>query len=102
MRPSVRLHAALHCCFVMCVVGSQNAMQSSKVLPPPPAALGAASLWLPGVRANVLCLGRPPLDGVLGDCGGDRGAMLGACGAGVPIADAGGGAAVLGAGCGAA
>jgi hypothetical protein len=91
------LHAALHSCFVMCVVGSQNAMQSFKVLPPPPAALGAASLRLPGVSANVLCLGRPPLEGVLGDCCGDRGAMLGAGGAGVPIADAGGGAGVLGA-----
>ena len=81
----------------MCVVGSQNPMQSSKVLPPPPAALGAASLRLPGVSANVLCLGRPPLEGVLGDCCGDRGAMPGACGAGVPIADAGGDAGVLGA-----
>ena len=102
MRPSVRLHAVLHSCFVMCVVGSQNSMQSFKVLPPPPAALGAPSLRLPGDKANVPCLGRPPLDGVLGDCCDDKGAMLGTGGAGVPIADAGGGAAMLGAGCGGA
>src|SRR5262245_26404603 len=99
MRLSVRLHAALHSCFVMWVVGSQKPMQSFKVLPPPPAALGAASLRLPGDKANVLCRGSPPPAGVLGDCCGDRGAMPGICGAGVPIADEGGGAAVLGAGC---
>ena len=43
----VRLHASRHSAFVMCVAGSQNPMQSAKLLPPPPGALGANSLGLP-------------------------------------------------------
>ena len=90
MRVKERWQAAFHCCFVMCVSRSQKPMQSLKLLPPPPAALGACSLALPGVSANELGLAAPPLDAVAGGCDGDRGAVVGVCGAGVPIAEAGG------------
>ena len=74
-------------------------MQSLKVLPPPPAALGADSLALPGDRARLLCFGAPPpLDKAVGCCG-DNGAIPGICGAGAPIAE-GGVAPAPGAGCG--
>jgi hypothetical protein len=74
-------------------------MQSLKVLPPPPSALGAVSLALPGDKAKVLCFGAPPLEKAVVGCCGDNGAIPGICGAGVPIAE-GGVAPVLGAACG--
>ena len=74
-------------------------MQSLSDLPPPPGALGDASLALPGDKAKLLCFGTPPLDEGAVDCCGDSGAMPGICGAGVPIAE-GGVAPVLGPGCG--
>jgi hypothetical protein len=96
MRFSERWQAAFHSCLVMCVARSQKPMQSLKVLPPPPAALGACSLGLPGESARELGLATPPLDSGAGGCDGDRGAMPWACGAGVPIAEGGDGLAVVG------
>lgn len=70
----------------MCVAASQNPMQSASELPPPPGALGAASLGLaedvPGDRARLLCGGLPPLENCVDSCG-ESGATAGACGAGV-------------------
>jgi hypothetical protein len=75
---SVRLHAASHSRLVMCVAGSQNAIQSFKVRPPPPAVLGASSvgLLLPGVgEASVSDLAGPPLPSGVVVIWGDSGAM---------------------------
>jgi hypothetical protein len=94
MRVKERWQAAFHCCFVMWVSRSQKPMQSLKLLPPPPAALGACSLALPGERANELGLAAPPLDDAAGGCEGDSGAVMDVCGAGVPIAEGGAGVAV--------
>ena len=44
----VRRQAAFHSVLVMCVSRSQKPMQSASDLPPPPGALGANSLGLPG------------------------------------------------------
>jgi hypothetical protein len=61
-------------------------MQSASDLPPPPGTLGAVSLGLaedaPGDKARLLCGGLPPLENCVDSCG-ERGAMAGACGAGV-------------------
>src|SRR5262249_31781281 len=43
----MRRQAARHSALLMCVPLSQNPMQSCKLLPPPPGALGAFSLGLP-------------------------------------------------------
>jgi hypothetical protein len=101
IRLSVRLHAALHSRLVMCVSASQKPMQSLNVLPPPPGALGAFSLGLPGDSAKLFRRGTLPPDEKFEGCCGDNGAMPGAWGAGVPIADDGGVAGVLGVGIGA-
>jgi hypothetical protein len=99
IRAMVRLQAARHSVFVMCVPRSQKAMQSSSVLPPPPGVLAAASLGLSledGVEpplvsgvVDVRLAGVPPLDrGVVvrgSDCGGS-GAREGK---GAPTADEG-------------
>ena len=98
MRLSERWQAAFHSCFVMCVARSQKPMQSLKLLPPPPAALGTCSLGLPGESASELGLAAPPLDDVTGACDGDRGAVVGVCGAGAPIAEGGVGVVVAGGG----
>src|SRR4051812_16338745 len=82
----------------MCVPASQKPIQSLNDLPPPPGALGADSLGLPGDSAKPpLCLGTPPPDNTFDGCCGDSGDMPGTCGAGVPIADEGGAVGVLGA-----
>jgi hypothetical protein len=82
------MQAARHSRLVMWVAGSQNRMQSSSVLPPPPGVLGAASLE-PGESASEPCLAVPPPDKTLGDTCGDKGAMAGTWGAGAPIAEGG-------------
>jgi hypothetical protein len=65
---SVRLHAARHSAFVICVWRSQKFMQSARVLPPPPGVLGAGWLALPrrtpraiaaDFSAAEACLGCP-------------------------------------------
>jgi hypothetical protein len=69
-----RWQAARHSVFVICVSRSHIFMQSAKVLPPPPGALGADSLGLvldgedDGTRVGI-----PPLNGVVVICG-DNGA----------------------------
>jgi hypothetical protein len=71
MRFSMRLHAAFHSPFVICVAGSQKPMQSLKLFPPPPGVLVACSLGLPpvpGERARLLGLAMPPPDGVVAGC----------------------------------
>ena len=87
----LRTHAAFHSAFVMCVSRSQKPMQSARVLPPPPGALGADSLGLaeelPGDSA------RPgwatlEVENCVGSCG-DSGATGGSSGSGSPIADGG-------------
>jgi hypothetical protein len=81
----VRLQATRHSAFVMCVAGSQKLMQSSKVLPPPPGALGADWLGLPedapGDRAMLLAPVpvEPPVENCVGSCG-EFGAIAGALG----------------------
>jgi hypothetical protein len=102
MRLSVRWHAAFHSDFDICVAGSQKPIQSASVLPPPPGALGAASLGLPGDNAKLPppCFGVPPLEEMTGGTGGERGATLGTWGAGVPSAGAGVGAGAAGGGAG--
>src|SRR3954470_11108367 len=67
----------------MCVSRSQKPMQSAKLLPPPPGALGAVSLGLPGDRARPpdRAGGVPPLENCV-DCWEGSGAIPGACGAG--------------------
>ena len=99
MRRSMRSHAPFHSRLVMCVPASQNPMQSLSAFPPPPGALGDASLALPGDKARLLCFGTPPPEDGAVDCCGDSGAIPGICGAGVPIAE-GGVAPVLGVDCG--
>jgi hypothetical protein len=62
MRSMVRRHAAFHSAFDMCVAASQKPMQSAKVLPPPPGALGVAELPdAPGDRARLLWV-VPPVE----------------------------------------
>jgi hypothetical protein len=80
----------------MCDSRSQNLTQSSKVLPPPPGALGAASLGLvlEGDDEGTLVVMLPPVSGVVVICGesgaiGESGVM------GVPIAEEGGGVTVV-------
>ena len=89
----VRLQAARHSAFDMCVAGSQKPMQSAKVLPPPPGALGAYSLGLadeePGDSARLLAPGEPPPVANCVDSCGESGANAGAWGAGAPIMDCG-------------
>jgi hypothetical protein len=67
-------------------------MQSAKVLPPPPGALGADWLGLPdeapGDRAKLLGPVVPPVENCVGSCG-ESGAIAGAWGAGEPTADGG-------------
>src|SRR5581483_8324849 len=79
----VRSQAPRHSIFVMCVAGSQKAMQSARDLPPPPGVLGADSLGLgePGDKARLLDGGLPPVENCVSSCG-ESGAMGGACGAG--------------------
>jgi hypothetical protein len=64
-------------------------MQSASVLPPPPGALGADSLWLPkdelGESARLGC-GVPPEEICVGSCG-DSGGMGASSGMGAAIAD---------------
>ena len=64
-------------------------MQSASVLPPPPGALGADSLWLPedepGESARLGC-GVPPPEICVGSCG-DSGGMGASSGRGAAIAD---------------
>src|SRR4029078_7674053 len=77
----VRLQAARHSAFVMCVAASKKPMQSARLLPPPPGALGADSLGLPddapGDSARPLAPVDPPVANCVGSCG-ESGAM--ACG----------------------
>ena len=94
-----RAQDALHSAFVMCVPRSQNAMQSCKVLPPPPATLGAASVELvlePAGEAILSVLAEPPAVRIVVVTDGDNGARACAWGAGAPTADAGVGAAAVG------
>ena len=70
MRSMVRRQAAFHSAFVICVAASQKPMQSCKVLPPPPGALGVP--WAevpdaPGDRARLLCA-VPPVANWVGSC----------------------------------
>jgi hypothetical protein len=90
MRLSVRMQAARHSVLVMCVAASQNPMQSSSVLPPPPGALGLCSLGLPGDSASELCLGTPLPESTFAGCCGESGAKGAIWGAGAPIAGVGG------------
>jgi hypothetical protein len=96
------MHADLHSAFVMCVWLSQYPMQSCKLLPPPPAVLGADSLGLllEGVGEAVASgLPEPPAVRVVVVTAGDSGARACSWGAGAPIADAGvGGGGLAGAG----
>ena len=82
----VRWQATRHCAFVMCVSRSQKPMQSASVLPPPPGVLGAVELELPGDRAKLPLppAAAPLVENCVGRSG-ERGAMAGAVGAGVPI-----------------
>ena len=75
-------------------------MQSCRLLPPPPAVLGAASVGLVLEEAGediVSVLAVPPAVGVVVAIGGGSGAMDCNWGAGAPIADAGVGAGGAGA-----
>ena len=60
----------------MCVSLSQNPMQSLRLFPPPPGALGAASLGLPlpGDSAKLLAPVEPPEENCVCSCG-DSGAI---------------------------
>ena len=85
----MRLQAASHSRLDMCVAGSQNAMQSFKVRPPPPAVLGASSvgLLLPGVgEANVSDLAGPPLPSGVVVTWGDSGETPGKTASGAAMA----------------
>src|SRR5262245_28058068 len=85
----VRRQAAFHSALVMCVSRSQKPMQSASVLPPPPGALGANSLGLPGEvpgESARLLGAEPPVANWVGSCG-DSGAMGASCGAGAASAD---------------
>src|SRR5882672_7581979 len=76
----VRWQAVRHSDFVMCVAGSQKPMQSAKDLPPPPGALGADWLGLPGDSAKpfppleLFPPVEPPVENCDGSCG-ERGAI---------------------------
>src|SRR5215468_1063567 len=85
----VRLQASRHSAFVIWVAFSQKPMHAASVLPPPPGALGACSLGLPGDRAKLLEPAAPPVANCDGSCG-DSGAIAGAWGAGAPSCEAGG------------
>jgi hypothetical protein len=84
----VRLQAARHSPFVIWVALSQKPMHAASVLPPPPGALGACSLGLPGDSARLLEPVALPVANCEGSCG-DSGATGGAWGAGAPSCDAG-------------
>lgn len=96
----IRKHAARHSALLMCVPLSQNPIQSCKLLPPPPGALGAFSLGLPvsptpepGDSARAPdpvppCV-LPPDDSDGWGSEGERGATGAACCIGVPITDGG-------------
>jgi hypothetical protein len=99
IRAMVRLQAARHSDFVMCVPRSQKVMQSSSVLPPPPGALAAASLGLvPADGALVRLAGTPPLDNGAVVSDGDWGGSGASEGEGEPTADEGAGFAGVAAG----
>src|SRR5215472_3106290 len=91
----VRLQACRHSAFVMWVAFSQKPMHASRVLPPPPGALVACSLGLPGELPGDSArlppgAPLPVLNCVC--CWGDNGAIAGACGAGDRNCDWGAGA----------
>lgn len=89
-----RTQEAFHSAFVMCVSRSQNARQSCKLLPPPPATLGAASVGLvleEDEEGVVSVLAPPPAVSVVVAIAGESGATDGTRSAGAPIAGAGGG-----------
>ena len=85
----VRRQAAFHSALVMWVAASQKPMQSLKVLPPPPGALGADWLELPedepGDRAKLLWA-VPPVANWVGSCG-ERGDTAGICWVGGRVDD---------------
>jgi len=87
-----RWQASRHSLFVMCVSRSQNLMQSARVLPPPPGALGAASLGLvlKGDDDGTLVVTLPPVSGVVVICG-DSGAICTSPSEAAPSAPRGGG-----------
>ena len=95
----VRLQASRHSVFVMCESRSQNLTQSARVLPPPPGALGAASLGLvlEGEGDGTLVVMVPPVSGVVVICG-DSGAIGESGLMGAPIAGGGGAAGMVVAG----
>lgn len=96
---SERAQALFHSAFVMCVSRSQYPIQSSRLLPPPPAVLGAASVGLALEEAGEDIesdLAVPPVARVVVVTAGDSGARDCNCGAGAPIADAGAGGGALG------
>jgi hypothetical protein len=63
-------------------------MHAASDLPPPPGALGACSLGLPGDSARLPEPLAPPVANCEGSCG-DSGAIAGAWGAGAPSCEAG-------------
>ena len=71
----------------MCVSLSQKPMQSARVLPPPPGALGLPDEE-PGDSARLLAPVEPPVENCVGSDG-ERGAIAGAWGAGDPTMEGG-------------
>ena len=71
----------------MCVSLSQKPMQSARVLPPPPGALGLSDEG-PGDSARSLAPVEPPVENCVGSDG-ERGAIAGAWGAGDPTMEGG-------------
>lgn len=85
----VRWQAAFHSALLMWVAASQKPMQSAKVLPPPPGALGVDWLELPeapGDRARLLPDVTPPVANCVGSCG-ESGATAGVCWVGGRVDD---------------
>lgn len=95
-RWSERTHAAFHSDLVMCVAFSQNPRQSSRVLPPPPAMLGKASLGLVLNGVEELSVAGFPALKSWGATGCDSGAIASTRSAGKATAELGAGAAVVG------
>jgi hypothetical protein len=95
-RWSERTHAAFHSDLVMCVAFSQNPTQSSRVLPPPPAMLGNASLGLLLNGVEELSVAGFPALKSWGATGCDSGAIASKRSAGEATAELGAGAAVVG------
>lgn len=92
----VRRQAAFHSVLFMWVAASQKPMQSARVLPPPPGALGADSLGLlelglaegvPGDSARLLVVD-PPVEIAVGSWG-ESGGIGSSSGRGAAIADGG-------------